>query len=115
MSLSSILRQSLRRPGRSQPFALGFIGLLILILGTLLVQITRGSATVSVYMATDQETNFNLWIFPMFGLLMWCCSLLAGGMLVMADKERRGYLVLTLWWSGIGMEILCLGIILSYL
>ena len=115
MLLGSNLRQSLRRPVRSQPIALGFLGLLLLILGTLSVQITRGSATISVYLAAAQETNINLWIFPMFGLLAWCCSLLAGRMLAMADKDGREYLVLTLWWSGIGLEILCLGITLSYL
>ncbi len=95
--------------------AAGFLGLPILILGTILVQVVRGSALFTVFLVADQGTTYSLWLLPLFGFLVWSCNCLAGVRISSHVEGRTSHLARILWWSGIGMEVLCLAIIVSTL
>ena len=115
MSLRTYLQQrSFPKPQRKL-IAAGFLGLPTLILSTILVQVVRGSASFTVFLAADQGTTYSLWILPLFGFLVWSCNCLAGVRLSSHVKGRTSHLARTLWWSGIGIEVLCLAIIVSNL
>lgn len=115
MPLGTYLRQLVSAHSRRTPVAVGFLGLPVLILGTILVQVVRGSAAFTVFWAAEQEVVYSLWLLPLFGFLAWSCNFGAGVLLHSHGEGRTDHLVRTLWWSGIGIEALCLAITVSHL
>ncbi len=116
MSLTTYLSQlatSSKSPRKL--LATGFLGVPVLILGVLLVQGIQGSALITVSVAADQGATHSLWLLPLLGLLVWGCNFLTGVLLHTRVTGRPNHLVRMLWWSGIGLELLCLAIIVSYL
>ncbi len=69
----------------------------------------------TVLQRAEQSVTFSLWILPLSGFLFWSGNFLVGVLLNARGTSRTHYLARTLWWSGIGVEALCLVVILSYL
>lgn len=95
--------------------AMGFLGIPVLILSTIMVQDSRGNAEFTTLLYGGERATFSIWILPLLGLFAWFLSLGVGLFLATTAVGRKDYLALTLWWSGIAIEFLCLVVILSYL
>ena len=115
MFWETFLRQIATPKPQRRLIAVGFLGLPVLTLGTILVQVVKGSASFTVFLAADQGVTYSFWILPMFGFLAWSCNFLAGVWLNAIVDGRSNHLTRTLWWSGIGIEVLCLATTFSYL
>lgn len=115
MHLNSRLAQASNFLSRNRVVAFGFLGIPALVLSTILVRETKGATEFTVLLNGSQGSTYSLWLLPLFGVLAWVCSLMVGTVIASAAVDGRNYLALTLWWSGIGIELLCLAVILSYL
>lgn len=114
MRVSSYIRRALMLSRQHRAVSIGFVGLPTLVLAAILVQAAGGAGTFALRTAENQIRNQSLWTLPVLGCLVWGTSLTVGLALYGRSGERGEYLAKTLWWSGVGIEVLCLVTLLSH-